>query len=231
MVVMQMSGTQFHAWTVGLARSLTLIGLVNPPDQATHVAGATLDLMLVSSHCPCSLMVHSVSLCCAQTLGCCPVVICCADLTSSHCPVLVVISVLGLARCSLSSSKAPLLVDTHAVWMLLTSSVTNCCPCYRGILHASAPPLDVDSVLVAPMNVSRASPEMVHGIQLPTCTLASGRLVWHSIAHIVLPIVLSGHRGNHVSVHSLSLSPDWPLPSVPALSVAQQTRVATSQIK
>ena len=35
--------------------------LINPPDTATHVVGAALDLMLVSSHCSCT------------KLGCCPI--------------------------------------------------------------------------------------------------------------------------------------------------------------
>ena len=33
--------------------------LINPPDEATYVSGAALDLMLISSHCPCSMLVQS----------------------------------------------------------------------------------------------------------------------------------------------------------------------------
>ena len=47
--------------------------LINPPNQGTHVAGAALDLMLISSHCPCSMLVHSGLQCCVEAPGCCPI--------------------------------------------------------------------------------------------------------------------------------------------------------------
>ena len=47
--------------------------LINAPDKATHVAAAALDLMLISSHCPCSMSVHSGLQCCAETPGRCTI--------------------------------------------------------------------------------------------------------------------------------------------------------------
>ena len=128
--------------------------------------------------------------------------------------------------------KAPLLVATDA---LLT--MTSCCLCCRGTLHTHASLLVVVSLFGGPMSVSlRASPEMVHGgtivgIQLLTCTLACARLVWHSVAQCALPDVLSGRNGNLVSLHSLSLSPDWLLPSSAALSPADSRGDQSDQVR
>ena len=77
---------------------------------------------------------------------------------------------------------------------------TFSCPCCGGILQTSAPPLIVANLLGGPTNVSQRA---------CMAGFAPRRLVWHSIAHSALPDVLAGRNGNFVSLHSLSLSPNF----------------------
>ena len=109
-------------------------GLINPPDQASHVAGAALDLMLISSHCPCSMLDSGLQ-CCVEAPGCCSIMgsdhyLCVASslnvcslcaigpqlcaIGPQLCSVLMVIFAPCLAECSLAS-KAPLPIAPHSV--------------------------------------------------------------------------------------------------------------------
>ena len=200
--------------------------LINPPDQATHVAGAALDLMLISSHCPCSMLVHSGLQCCVEAPGCCPIVgsdhyLCVASASLVHRPAHV--QSRRLLLCAIGPQENDQLYDQ------LLSVLSYHSPRPRIVLRRQ-PSWWTTSVAL------RASPGMVRGgtivgIQIPFCTLDSERLVWHSIEQCARPVARFGRNGNLVSHHSLSLSLDWQLPSSATLSVAQLIRVATNQIK
>ena len=89
--------------------------LINPPDQATHVVGAALDLVLISSHCPCSMLVHSGLQCCVEAPGCCPKMVASASLihnwsrpVSTSPPSAELVLAPGLAECSLASNAPTL---------------------------------------------------------------------------------------------------------------------------
>ena len=91
--------------------------LINPPDTATHVVGAALDLMLVSSHCSCT------------KLGCCTIMgsdhfLSVASASLVHRPAHIQSRRLLLLR-NWSSTLAPLL---ERFWNLVGSWIFNPSP-------------------------------------------------------------------------------------------------------
>ena len=57
---------------VDLLASSCGLGLCNPRDQATHLAGAALDLVFISSPCEAVVRVHDGVSCCSEVPSCCP---------------------------------------------------------------------------------------------------------------------------------------------------------------
>ena len=71
------------------------------------VAGAALDLMLISSHCPCSMLVHSGLQCCVDAPGLRGIIdsqACSRAIGPQLCSVPMVIFAPGLAECALAST-------------------------------------------------------------------------------------------------------------------------------
>ena len=215
-----------------------------------------LDLMLISSHCPCSMLVHSGLQCCVEAPGCCPIMgsdhyLCVASASFVHRPAHVQSQrLLPLRNWSSTLLRAygDLCAWSGRVFSCLQGPTPDCpalCldvvdQLYDQLLSVlswhSPWFLVVVSLLGGPTSATlRASPGMVRGgtivgIQIPCCTLDSERLVWHSIAQCARPVARIGRNGNLVSHHSLGLSLDWQLPSSATLSVAQLIHVATNQI-
>ena len=258
MVIAGDANVWFPYFSLGRSRSVDNL-VVPSPDQATHVAGAALVLALISSHCPCSMLVHSGLQCCVEAPGWCPIMgsdhyLCVASASLIHRPAHVQSQRLLPLRnwsSTLLRGYGDLCTWSGRVFSCLQGPTPDC----------PARCLDVVDKLydqsLSVLSWHSPRPRMVPrrrqpswwthecysacvarmvrggtivGIQIPCCTLDSEGLVWHSIAQCARPVARIGRIGNLVSHHSLSLSLDWQLPSSATLSVVQLIRVATNQI-
>ena len=215
--------------------------LINPPDQATHVAGAAFDLMLISSHCPCSILVHSGLQCCVEARGCCPLMgsdhyLCVASAPLIHRPAHVQSQHLPPMRnwsSTLLRAYGDLCTWSGRVFYRLQGPTPDCPARRLGVVD------QLYDQLLSVLSWHSPRPRMVPRRQplwwthecfsacvarngawrdyrrdpIPCCTLDFERLVWHSIKQCARTVARFGRNGNLVSRHSQSLSPDWQLPS------------------
>ena len=204
--------------------------LINPPDQSTHVAWAALDHMLISSHCPCSMLVHSGLQCCVEAPGCCPI------MGSDH---HLCVSTASLIH-RLAHVQSQRLLPLRNWSSTLLRACGDLCTwsgrvfsCLQGPTpDCPARPLDVvDQLcdqLLSVLSWHSPRPRMVRRrrqlswwtTRVLFCVRRQEWCVAGLLSGSIKQFVLVA-MGNLVSHHSLSLSLDWQLPSSATLSVRQ----------